>query len=97
MIPTQIYRLGSNVTTFGFYYSPTITYFGSDHLPYAILAIVIFTCFVCIPTLIFVIYPCQLFQKCLFAFPLNWYVLHALVDSFQGCYKDGTEPGTFNC
>ena len=22
---------------------------------------------------------------------------HAFVDSFQGCYKDGTEPGTFDC
>ena len=51
----------------------------------------------CIPTLIFFIYPCQLFQKCLSTFPFNWHFLHAFIDSFQGCYKDGTEPGTLDC
>ena len=47
--------------------------------------------------LIFFIYPFQLFQKCLSSFPFDWHFLHAFVDSFQGCYKDGTEPGTFDC
>ena len=28
---------------------------------------------------------------------MNWYSLHTYVDSFQGCYKDGTEPGTYDC
>ena len=30
-------------------------------------------------------------------FSLRWHFFHALVDSFQGCYKDGTEPGTVDC
>ena len=30
-------------------------------------------------------------------FSINWYSLRIYVDSFQGCYKDGTEPGTFDC
>ena len=30
-------------------------------------------------------------------FPFNWYFLRAFVDSYQGCYKDGTEPGTLDC
>ena len=30
-------------------------------------------------------------------FPFRWYILHTFVDSFQGCYKNGTEPGTRNC
>ena len=40
LAPTQIYELGSNITTFGLYYSPTVAYFGSEHRPYAISALV---------------------------------------------------------
>jgi hypothetical protein len=97
LIPTQIFQLSSNKSMFGVYYSPTVSYFGDQHLPYAILAIILVTLFVSIPTIIFMLYPCQCFQKFLSLFPINWHFLHAFVDSFQGCYKDGTEPGIFDC
>ena len=97
MIPTQIFQLSSDKSTFGVYYSPTVPYFGDEHLPYAILAITLVTLFVSAPTIIFILYPCQFFQKFLSLFPINWHFLHAFVDSFQGCYKDGTEPGTHDC
>ena len=97
LLSTKIYQLGSNKTLFGFYYSPSVSYFGKHHLPYAILAITIFTLFVIIPFIILLLYPCRFFQKFLSLFPINWHFLHAFVDSFQGCYKDGTEPGTFDC
>ena len=96
LIPTQIYKLGSNSTTFGVYYSPSIRYFGQSHLPYAVLALTILTLFVCIPIAIFILYPFQFFQKFLSLIRNNWHFLHAFVDSFQGCYKDGTEPGTLD-
>ena len=41
LIPTRIYQLGSNILTLGLFYSPTIVYFGEEHLPHAILAIFI--------------------------------------------------------
>ena len=97
LIPTQIYKLGSNISTFGLYYSPTVSYFGDEHLPYAILALVILTLFVITPTVVFFLYIFQLFHKFLSFFPFNWHILYAFMDSFQGCYKDGTEPGTFDC
>ncbi len=97
LIPTQIFQLSSNKSMFGVYYSPTVSYFGDEHLPYAVLAIVLVTLFVSIPTIIFMLYPCQFFQKFLSLFPINWHFLHPFVDSFQGSYKDGTEPGTFDC
>ena len=97
LIPTTIYKLGSSKEQFGLYYTPTVHYFGAEHLPYAITAIVILTLFVSIPTIVFILYPFQFFQKFLSYFPFNWHFLHAFVDSFQGCYKDGTEPGTFDC
>ena len=97
LIPTQIFKLSSDKSKFGVYYSPTVPYFGEKHLPYAILAIILVTLFVSVPTIIFTLYPCQFFQKFLSLFPINWHFLHAFVDSFQGCYKDGTEPGTHDC
>ena len=97
LIPTHIYQLTSNKSTFGVYYSPSVSYFGDQHLPYAILAIILVTLFVSIPTIIFILYPCQFFQNFLSLFPINWHFLHAFVDSFQGGYKDGTEPGTHDC
>ena len=97
LTPTQIQQLNSNTRKLALYYSPSVPYFGDEHRPYAILALTILTVFVAIPTIIFILYPCQLFQKFLSLFPINWHFLHAFVDSFQGCYKDGTEPGTFDC
>ena len=34
------------------------------------------------------------FQRCLNHLNLSHLALHTFVDSFAGCYKDGTEPGT---
>ena len=97
LTPTKIYRMNSNTSMFGLYYSPSVLYFGDQHLPYAVLAIIITTMFVSVPTIIFILYPCQFFQKFLSLIPINWHFLHAFVDSFQGCYKNGTEPGTLDC
>ena len=97
LIPTTIYQLGSNKSMLGLYYSPTVIYFGDYHRPYAILAIFILTLFVALPTITFILYPCKCFQKFLSFIPINWHFLHVFVDSFQGCYKDGTESGTFDC
>ena len=94
---TEIDQLGSNSSKFGVYYTPSVQYFGDEHLPYAILALAFLTLFVIIPTSVSLLYPFQLFQKLLSVFPFNWHFLRAFVDSFQGCYKDGTEPGTFDC
>ena len=97
LIPTEIYQLGLNTPTVGLFYSPTVTYLGHDHLPYAIFALTVFIFFVIIPPFILILYPFQCFQKLLSFIPLKWNILHGFIDSFQGCYKDGTEPGTFDC
>ena len=72
-------------------------YFGPDHRPYAILAVSVLTIFVIFPTLLMILYPFRWFQKALNLLPVRWYILHTFVDLFQGCYKDGTEPGTHDC
>ena len=81
--------------TLGLFYTADVKYLSRDeHLPYAVLAIVSLFFFVFLPTLILTLYPFSLFQKFLNLFPFRWYILHTFVDSFCGCYKNGTQPGT---
>ena len=99
LMPTRVYHLyGDKYNhTYALYYSVDIEYFGREHLPYGILAIVMLCVFVILPVSILALYPFAFFQKFLNLFPARWYILHTFVDSFQGCYKDGTEPGTRDC
>ena len=97
LIPTRIYKLNSDSEIYGLYYLPSVPYFGKHHFPYAILALIVLTTFVIIPTIALMLYPFRCFQKVLTYFSINWYSLRIYIDSFQGCYKDGTEPGTFDC
>ena len=77
--------------------STTMPLLISTHRPYAILAIVVLVVFVLLPVLLLMLYPFRWFQKILNVLPVRWHVLHTFMDSFQGCYKDGTEPGTRDC
>ena len=99
LVPTKVYYLhGDHYNyTLALYYAGDIEYFGKEHLPYGILAIAVMCVFVILPTVILALYQFAFFQKFLNLFPFRWYILHTLVDSFQGCYKNGTEPGTCDC
>ena len=96
LVPTKVYHLhGDHYNhTLGLFYAADTTYFGNEHLPYGILAIAVLCVFVILPTVLFALYPFSFFQKFLNLFPFRWYVLHTFMDSFYGCYKDGTQPGT---
>ena len=100
LVPVKVFQLSPSKDldpTWRLYYDANVPYFGRNHLPYAIMAITILIIFVLLPILILLLYPCNWFQKLLNVFPVNWQVLHTFVDSFQGCYKDGTEPDTRDC
>ncbi len=95
--PVKVYQLNSTghfTYTWRLFYDATLPYFGERHYKYAILAIVVL---VLLPLLVLILYPFRWFQKCLNLFPFRWYILHTFMDTFQGCYKDGTEPGTRDC
>ena len=96
LVPTRIYHLYGDTYnyTLGLYYSADIEYFGREHLPYGILAIVVLSVFVILPVAILALYPFAFFQKFLNLFSVRLYILHTFVDSFQSCYKDGKEPGS---
>ena len=99
LIPTRVYHIYHSHYnyTLGLLYAGDIQYFGNEHIPYAILAIFMFSIFVLVPVLILTLYPFRFFQNFLNRFPCRWYILHTLMDAFQGCYKDGTQPGTRDC
>ena len=99
LVPTKVYHLhGDRYThTWALYYAGDVEYFGKEHLPYGILAMAVMCVFVILPTVTLALYPFAFFHNFLNLFPFRWYILHTFVDSFQGCYKNGTEPGTRDC
>ena len=79
------------------YYDASYEHFGINHLPYGVLAIFTFAIVNLSPFLLLLFYPMKRFQICLNRLKLSRLALHTFVDSFAGCYKDGTEPGTRDC
>ena len=95
LVPTHVYNAnGKTLNKQYLYWDGTIEYFGKDHLPYAILAIIVLTFFNIIPMLLLCLYPSKWFQKCLNHCRWPNHALHTFMDAFQGCYKNGTNS---NC
>ena len=81
---------GENVGTV-LVYDASMKNFSKQHLPYAVLAISVLLVFVAIPLSILLLYPTKVFQISLGCCTrVKWHPLHAFLDAFQGCYKNGT-------
>ena len=96
LAPTLMYNKWDRHIGTVLYYDGSVEYFGADHLPYAVLAITVLLVFTVLPILLLCLYPCRWFQKFLNSCHLRSQALHTFMDSFQGCYKDGTN-GTRDC
>jgi hypothetical protein len=79
------------------YYDSSKKFYGRGHRLYGDFAALILFFFNVVPFLLLLLYPVKWFQKCLNLCKINKIALHTFVDSFAGCYKDGTEPGTRDC
>ena len=66
----------------------SMTPFTKEHIPYAILAIVMFLIFNFLPLVLLCVYPSRCFQKCLNCTKCQYRTLHVFMDIFQGCYKE---------
>ena len=97
LVPTQVYDKYGNSLGLYLFYDAAIQYFGKEHLPYAILALVITLLFNVLPLLLLLLYPLQCFQRCLSICRLRWHGLHIFIDAFHGCCKTGTVAGTRDC
>ena len=87
--PVYVFTPYGNYTTKAFT-NPMITYFGWDHLPYALTALVFTFVLIVIPLLLLFLYPLRSFQTFLNNRQWQCTTLHIFADSFQGYYKDGT-------
>ena len=97
LTPSYLYnQTGHHVSTV-LIYDGTLGFFKSKkHIWLAILAILIFTIFVILPPLLLLLYPWRRFQRFLSNFRLHRPGLIIFMDTFQGCYKDGSN-GTRDC
>ena len=77
-------------------YDPSIPFFHSQHTPYITVALSAITIFILLPPLLLLLYPTRLFKRLLTCCRFQrWDILHMIMDTFQGWYKDGTE-GTYD-
>ena len=93
LIYTSIHNdLGSFVGHFLFY-DTTIEFMGPQHMPFAVLAIVVLLVGILFPLLLLLLYPMQWFQKYLNKCHLNSPGLQIFMECFQGYYRDRTDGG----
>ena len=75
----------------------SVTYSSTEHVPYIVLAVMMLLIFNLLPLILLLLYSTRCFQRFLGRFPrVNWHPLHAFMDIFHGCYKNGTS-GTKDC
>ena len=67
-----------------------LPFLGSQHLPYACLALFFLLTFTLLPMLLLFLYPCSCFQACLNRTGCSCLPLYTFIDTFQGHYKNGT-------
>ena len=79
--------------TVAFYYDANLSYFGWPHAAYGVLAILCLLVFVVTPTIVLLFYHLKSFQRYLTRCKLNRPGLHALVDAYQGCFKNSATDG----
>ena len=77
-------------------FDPTIDYFSTAHLPYAVIGIICFLLFSILPTLLLVLYPTRLFRACIGKCKLgvrHQAALQTFMEKFHHCYRDGLDGG----
>ena len=96
LIPTKLYTSEGKLHSVNLYYDPSIKYFSKEHLPCAIMAIIIFIVFIAFPLSLLFFYQCKAYRKCLTMCQIRGSTLDEFVDTFQMYYKDGSN-GTWDC
>ena len=96
LIGTSLYTRDGKVYSWQLYYNPNIKYFGTQHLPYALLAIGILTVFIIFPTSLLIFYQCKPYQRCLKKCLIEGTILDEFINAFHKYYKDGSN-GTWDC
>ena len=87
---TTIYNIYGNIVALILLIDPKVQYFGAQHTPFAVFAILIITTLI-LAIVLLVLYPTKLFQKLIgHCHCRAIHGVHAFVDTYQGCLKDYT-------
>ena len=96
LTPTEVRNINGSLLGLFLWYDGSIAYFGKEHLPYTVLALLLLLIFVIFPIVLLLLYPMGCFQQCLGRCGLSFHALRIFMNAFQGCYTDGTN-GTHDC
>ena len=92
LIPSHVYNMeGQGINKVYLYYDGSVEMASREYLPYLLLATFMLLVFNVLPCVLLTIYPFRCFQKILNHCSLNpnhRLALQALMDAFQGCFKD---------
>ena len=91
---TTVQNISTGESYAAYYYDANLGYFGWPHAAYGVLAILCLLVFVVTPTIVLLFYHLKSFQQCLTRCKLDRPGLHALVDAYQGCFKNSETDGS---
>ena len=91
--PVRLYAPTGKVVKYVVYFDSHLNYFSVQHIPFMLLAVIVLVLFNILPAVLLLLYPCKCFQKFLGRFRRASRLLHPFSDTFQGCYKSGTDGG----
>ena len=72
------------------YYDPSISWLSYKHIPYMVIALVLFTFFVFVPSLLLCVYPTRIYRslsKCISV--RKQLAITAFTETLNNCFKDG--------
>ena len=87
---TMYAATGKPAEKYAVFYSGNLNYFSMYHIPFAMLAITALVVFNVLPAVFLILYPCKCCQRILGKLGRRSLPLHTFADTFQGCYKRGT-------
>ena len=93
LLPTVLYTADDKIEKIQWYTDSSVKYFGSSHLPLAVLALTIGFLFIILPVCLLLSYHFKCCQRCL---KLKCRVLNEVIHTFNKYYKDGSE-GSLDC
>ena len=91
---TTVQNASTGESYAAYYYDANLSYFGWPHAVYSVLAILCLLVFVVTPTIVLLFYHLKSFQRFLTRCKLDRPGLHALVDAYQGCFKNSATDGS---
>ena len=98
LIPNQIDEINGTTSVHhrALYFDPTLEYFGKEHIPYVVVALVVLSLFVALPILILTLTPLRPVTACFrLVLRSKWHAMHYFLEIFQGWFKTG-EDGSFD-